>query len=359
MIEPKKNLKDLTRTPITPENRIGKLHRLDRNERTTTFPKEHLQNILNSITADEMVAYPEVEPFYHKLANWLNIKRNELLVASGSDTSIKMVYEVYVEEGDEVVVISPAYGMYLVYCKMYGAVPREVFYDPDLSLPIERVIAAISPKTKLVAIPNPNHTGTVISQADLLKVIQAASRVNALVIVDEAYYHFYPQTMIGYVNQCDNLIVIRTFSKGFGIAPLRIGYTISNQEIIKQLYKVKQTHDITFFSAKVGSYLLDHLQIMTDYVKEVNQAKEVLYKRFPLMGFEVLRSEANFVYFKCPASVDGKKLLADLEKMKIMLKGPFNQVPFTGHLRVTVGSVEQMNMVCDEIKNLAVSLERV
>jgi histidinol-phosphate aminotransferase len=350
MVEPKKYLKELTRTPITPEDRIGKVHRLDRNERTTPFPKEHLQNILGSITVDEMVAYPEVEPFYHKLAKWLNIKREELLVASGSDTSIKMVFEVYVQEGDEVVVISPTYGMYVVYCKMFGATAKEVFYNADLSLPVERVIAAISPKTKLVTIANPNHTGTVIAQADLLKVIQAAGKVNALVLIDEAYYHFFPETMIGYVHQFDHLIIIRTFSKGFGIAPLRIGYTVSNPEIIKQLYKVKQTHDITVFSAKAGSYLLDHLEIMTDYVKEVDQAKEVLYKRLPRMGFEVLKSHANFVFFKCPASVDGKKLLADLEKKKIILKGPFNQIPFTGHLRVTVGSVEQMNMVCDEIE---------
>ena len=352
MIEPRKFLKNLTRTPITPEDRIGKVHRLDRNERTTAFPKEHLQKILASVTMDEMVAYPEVEPFYHKLACWLKVDREELLVASGSDTCIKMVFEVYVQEGDEVVVISPTYGMYLVYCRMFGATAREVFYDPDLSLPLERVLGAITPKTKLVAIANPNHTGTVIAEADLLKVIQAAQKVNALVLIDEAYHHFYPGTMVAFIRQFDNLIIIRTFSKSFGIAPLRVGYTVSNKEIIKQLYKVKQTHDITFFSAKTGSYLLDHLEVMTDYATQVNRAKDVLYQRLPAMGFEVLRSEANFVFFKCPAKVDAKKLLGDLEKKKIILKGPFNQIPFTGHLRVTVGSPGQMNMVCDAIKEL-------
>ena len=350
MIDPKKFLKSLTRTPITPEDRIGKVHRFDRNERTTAFPKEHLQNILNSITVDEMVAYPEVEPFYNKLAKWLGVNRDELLIASGSDASIKMVFEVYVGEGDEVVVVSPTYGMYVVYCKMFGAVAKEVFYDPDLSLPIERVITAIGPKTRLVAIANPNHTGTVIAEADLVKVIEAARKANALVFIDEAYYHFYPHSMIGYVSKFDNLIIIRTFSKSFGIAPLRIGYTVSNKEIIRQLYKVKQTHDITFFSAKAGSYLLDHLEIMADYVDQVNKAKDVLYRRLAPMGFQALHSEANFVFFKCPPQVDGKKLLVDLEKKKIILKGPFNQAPFTGHLRVTVGSPQQMNMVCDEIE---------
>ncbi len=107
MIEPRKFLKDLVRTPITPEDRIGKLWRLDRNERTTGFPEEHLRNILASISSEEMVAYPELEPFYQKLADWLGVDRREVLIASGSDTSIKMVFEVYVQQGDEVVIIPP------------------------------------------------------------------------------------------------------------------------------------------------------------------------------------------------------------------------------------------------------------
>ena len=352
MTEPKKYLKELTRTPITPEDRIGRVHRLDRNERTTAFPQEHLARILASVTADEMTAYPEVEPFYHKLANWLKVDRQELLVASGSDTNIKMVFEVYVEENDEVVVISPTYGMYVVYCRMFGAHAKEVFYNPDMSLPVHKVIEAINPKTKLVAIANPNHTGTVIPQEDLIKIIEAAQKVNALVLIDEAYHHFYAGSMLKFIHQFDNLIIIRTLSKAFGIAPLRVGYMVSNKEIIKQLYKVKQTHDITFFSAKVGSYLLDHLEIMNDYVREVSEAKDYLYQRLPTMGFGFLKSEANFVYFKAPVGVDPKKILNDLEKQKIILKGPFNQMPFSGHLRVTVGTKEQMAMMCDAMEGV-------
>ncbi len=136
---------------------------------------------------------------------------------------------------------------------------------------------------------------------------------------------------------------------GNGIAALRIGVVAASKGIIKELYKVKQTHDITFFSAKTGSYLLDHMDIVTDYVDEVNKAKDMLYRRLPKMGFDVLPSEANFMFFKCPANMDPKKVLADLAKKKIILKGPFDRLPFTGHLRVTVGTPAQMNMVCDEL----------
>lgn len=192
MILPKKHLRNLTRTPITPENRIGKIFRFDRNERTTPFPEEHLKAILKIVTPEELVAYPEIEPFYRKLANWLKLERDEILVASGSDTNIKMVFETYIDEGDEVVIISPTYAMYLVYSQMFGATAREVFYNGDFTLKTEDVENLINPKTKLVVISNPNHTGTVIDQNDLIQIIRKARNFNSLVLIDEAYYHFYP-----------------------------------------------------------------------------------------------------------------------------------------------------------------------
>src|SRR3972149_759306 len=120
MIEPKKNIKNLFRSPSAFESRIGKIMRCDRNERTTPFPKEHLKRILDSICPEDVVAYPELEPFYMKLSDWLKVEREQVLLTSGSDTGIRAVFEVYVEEGDEIVVLSPTYGMYAVYCDMFG-----------------------------------------------------------------------------------------------------------------------------------------------------------------------------------------------------------------------------------------------
>lgn len=352
MTKPKKHIIGLSRTPPSFEDRAGKVYRFDRNEKTTPFPEKHLRKILENIHPDEMIAYPELEPLYQKLAKWLNIDRSELLITSGSDTGIKAVYEVYVEDGDEIIILSPTYGMYYVYGRMFGATTKEVFYDDDLSLPVGRLLELINEKTKLVAIANPNLTGTVIFDHDLIKVIEESKKVNALVLLDEAYYHFYNGTMISFINKYDNLIILRTFSKGFGIAPLRVGYVASNKEIIDQLYKVKLTHEITVFGKKFGSYLLENLEILNDYVDQVFKAKEVLYDRLPKIEFEVLKSHANFVFFKPPSNINSKQLMARLEEKRIFIKGPFTKKPFSGHLRVTVGTQDQMNMFCDEIENI-------
>ena len=352
MIEPRHCFRSLRRTAPAAEDRIGNVYRFDRNEKTTPFPQEHLKAILAAIHPDEIVAYPQLEPFYQKLASWLGVSRDQVLLASGSDTAIKAVYEVYVDEGDEVVMLTPTYGMYQVYCRMFGAKPIDIRYEADMSLPAERILDAIDDDTKLVALANPNHTGTVISEEDLLTIARKALRHEALVLVDEAYFHFYDRTMIRFVDDYENIVIIRTFSKAFGVAPLRIGYTVANKGVVDQLYKAKLTHEITAFAARTGEYLLDHLEIMRDYVQDVNEGKDVLYRRLPRRDCEVLRSEANFAFFKPPEGIDGKQVIRDLVERRIFIKGPFADVPFNGHLRVTVGTASQMEMFCSAVEEI-------
>ena len=199
MIEPKKNIRQLLRTPPTFGDRIGKVIRLDRNERTVPFPERHLKRIWRNITPEDVVAYPELEPFYKKLSGWLGVARDEVLLFNGSDTGIRAVYEVYVEEGDEVLMFPPTYGMYLVYCRMFGGVVKEIFYNEDFTLPVEQILNAINHKTKLITVANPNHTGTTLEKSDLIRILKAAKDKDAIVLVDEAYYHFCDETMVSYI----------------------------------------------------------------------------------------------------------------------------------------------------------------
>lgn len=342
MTAPKKNIKKLFRTPPSFASRIGKIVRLDRNERTIPFPEEHLRNILNTITAEEVVAYPELEPFYDKLALWLKVKRDQVLLTSGSDTAIRALFEVYVDDGDEVVMLSPTYGMYAVYCEMFGAIKKEVLYNYDLSLPTDRILAAITKKTKLIIIANPNHTGTVIQEAELIRILEAAKNTDTLVLVDEAYYHFCDITMLPYINDFDNLVIIRTFSKAFGIAPLRIGYVVSIKENIEQLYKVKLTHEITGISAKFGLYLLDHLDIMEHYVSDVRSGIEYLEREFVKIGLTCPKTFTNFLYCALPDKIEGGKLVELLKQEGFSISGPFTRIPFANHIRTTVGPQDQM-----------------
>lgn len=342
MIEPKENIKKILRTPSDCMDRVGSVVRLDKNERTTPFLKKHFKEMLNSISAEEITAYPELEPFYTKLAKWLKVSRDQVLVTCGSDTGIRAVYEVYVDKGDEVLIFPPTYAMYSVYCDMFGGVKREVFYRDDLSLSMDEALSVINQKIKLIVIANPNHTGTPLPPEDILRILKVAKENESLVLVDEAYYHFYKLTALPYIEEFQNLIVVRTFSKAFGIAGLRIGYLVSNKDIISQLYKVKLTHEITSVSAKMGEYLISHLEIMEDYVSDVNKGKEYLSEEFAKLGITSPKSHTNFLFAKLPRQVNAEFMVKLLRERRFSISGPFSTVPLKGFIRITVGPVKQM-----------------
>lgn len=342
MIKPKENIARLTRLSSDCINRVGKVIRLDKNERTTPLPQDHFKEILRRITPEEIVAYPELEPFYKKLAKWLGVDRAQVLLISGSDTGIRAVYEVYVGKSDEVIIFPPTYAMYAVYCDMFGARKNEIVCNQDFSLPVNRALSAINARTKLIAVVNPNHTGKVVSEAGLIKILKAARKNEALVLIDEAYHHFYGQTALPFIKKFDNLIIVRTFSKAFGVAGLRIGYLISNREIIKNLSKVRLTHEITSLSARFGEYLLDHSEIMEEYVAQVNKSKAYLLRVFAGMGITAEKSHANFVLAKLPGRLNGESIVKLLRERKIRIGGPFTAGPLKGYIRITVGPISQI-----------------
>ncbi len=235
-VPPKKHLLELDRVVNKSLGRDGFL-RMDKNESLIGFPEKVIQEIRGIITSDFLAAYPEVGPLYSKLAECLNVDRKQVFLTSGSEAGIKTTFEVYVEPGDEVIIIHPTYGMYYVYSKMFQARLIEVCFDENLVLSPKQLIAKISPATKLICIANPNSpTGTIISIEDLENIIAVASKNGSLVLIDEAYYQFWGHSMVGRTAAYDNLIVTQTFSKALGLASVRLGYIVSNLDIVSHLH---------------------------------------------------------------------------------------------------------------------------
>jgi histidinol-phosphate aminotransferase len=353
MVEPRALLKNISRALTNTEGRIGKGMRLDHNERTTPLSEEIVRDAWKTISPEELVAYPALEGLYAKLAQSLGVSRETLLLTYGSDTGIRMVFDTYVNPGDEVIFLNPSYGMFAVYSDIFGAKKILVEYNEDFSLPVNRITDKINPKTKLVILADPNHTGTALAQQDIIRVCEKAAGVNAVVLVDEAYHYFYEKTMIGFISRYDNLIVVRSLSKAFGIAPLRVGYLASQAGNIQNLYKVKLTHDVTSVSAKFAEYLLDHPHIWHQYVNDVNEGKEYLAREFARIGGHVFASVTNFVFVRLPVEMDAAKLVRKLEERNVWIKGPFKGKPVEGFIRITVGPPQQMAVFMQHVKELA------
>jgi histidinol-phosphate aminotransferase len=343
MIEPKPNIRRLVRVTDRHEAPDGLIF-LDKNERVSPFPEKEWQSLLRYLSFRDVGAYPRLEPFYHELAAWLEIPREWLLLTSGSEQGIRSVFEVYVRPGDTVVLPRPTFAMYQVYCSQFEAKVRELWYGPDLELSVETVLGAIAPGTRLVALPNPNSpTGTRFTQEEVGRILERATSVNAAVLIDEAYYFFYPESALSLVKEYENLILTRTFSKAAGLAGVRLGCVISQPGCIDYLRRVQPMEEIGGVSLRCGEYLLRHDHLIWEYARQANEGRAFLVEHFRSLGLRPFESHGNFVVARMPPGTDIPAFVEELRRRGYMIKGPFGDSPLTDCVRVTTGPVEIMS----------------
>ena len=210
--------------------------RLDFNENTFA-PSPRVIEVLRTVSAETLTKYPEREPMEAVVAEHFGLQPDEVLLTNGVDEAIHLVCLAFLEEEDEALIATPTFFMYDVSVQMMTRRLTRVQADETFVFPFERFMAAINQKTKLIMISSPNNpTGAVVSRDHLLAICEAAPQ--AVVMVDEAYYHFHGETTIGDVPAMPNLIVARTFSKAYGLAHLRIGMLAGEATLLSYVRKV-------------------------------------------------------------------------------------------------------------------------
>ena len=349
---PKKHLLELNRV-INESLDRDEFLQMNRNENLEGFPEEVIQDIREIITSDFLTAYPEVDPLYRKLAECLNIGKEQIFLTAGSDAGIKAIFEVYVEPGDDVVIIHPTYAMYYVYSRMFQARLVESCFDKNLALSPKQLIDKISPSTKLICIANPNSpTGTIIPIEDLENIVAVASKNGSLVLIDEAYYQYWGYSMVDRTTACDNLIVTRTFSKALGLASARLGYIVSNLDIVSHLYRVRPMFEVNAFAVAIGLYLLKNPNLLAEHVKEVERARKWLEVELSRDGFSTAPGYANFILINVGGKERASKIVKDLFKEKIVIKGGFSDPCMEPYIRIGLGTLEQMKFFLNKFRKV-------
>lgn len=322
------------------ETRRG-LELMDRNERTVELPPQVVEELKKRITEFTLRASPEPEPLYEKLAAWLGLSRDMLLLTMGSDAALRMAHECYAGEGDEAVSLSPSFAMFPVYAGLSGAEPRRVPFRADLSLPLEDVLKAITPRTRVVALANPNQPiERLFSREETRKLLEACKRVGAMLVMDEAYHHFCDATALPLLKEHDNLIVTRTFSKAFGLAGLRLGFLVSRPENIESLSKLRPMYDVHAVAVAAGLYMLEHPEVMQDYVRQTREGITALKEGLGKMGIKTFGEQSNSILVALPAELSPAECAKALKRKGFLVR-PESEPPLTNHLRITAGPREQ------------------
>ncbi len=246
--------------------------RLDFNENTLA-PSPRVIAKLRELTAEGLTVYPEREPTERIVAAQLGLEPNQIILTNGVDEAIHLVACAFLDEGDEALICTPTFFMYDVSVSLMTNHLVRVQTDDTLAFPFERFLQAITPKTKLIIVASPNNpTGSVVSREHLLAIAHAAP--HAVLMVDEAYFHFFGDTVLPDIAEIPNLIVARTFSKAYGLASLRIGMLAADPRLIGFLRKVSSPYNVNGVALAVLPEAVADTDYLDWYTLQVHTGRE-------------------------------------------------------------------------------------
>lgn len=299
MIKIKKDwLQNVNRIHTVTEDKSKYFLRLDQNERIFEFGDRFFKDFLKTIKDTDIIAYPSSKEFLYKLSKYLGVYDYNLYLSGGSDQIIKVMFETFVNSGDEVIVTDPCFPMYNVYCKLFNATQIKIKYNEKLEFNIQDIIYKITAKTSLIIIANPNSPiGDYHYKAEFKELLDATRLVGIPVLIDEAYVEYSPGTLLNLINEYDNVAICRTFSKGMNAAGIRLGYLISNNYIIDLVSKWRHMHPINGIAARFGLYVLDNLSYINSYIHNTILSREEVVKQLKYVGYDVINSQGNWIHF--------------------------------------------------------------
>ncbi len=311
--------------------------RLDFNENTVGCSPRVLAR-LREITAEEIACYPEREPIEAVVADHLGIESTELLLTNGVDEAIHLLCETFLQPGDEALIVVPTFAMYEISAAATGARVITVPAGTDFHFPNSELLSQITPRTRLIAVANPNNpTGTVADPASLLEIAGSAPR--AAILVDEAYFEFYGKTLLPGWKDFPNLFVARTFSKAYGLAGLRVGVLAGNAEHIAMVNKVSSAYNVNGVALACLPTALADQDYVGGYVDQVRKGRDELQQELGERGIRYWPSQANFVL----ASFGSLKtaLIESMRARGILVRDRSRDYGCEGCVRITLGTAEQ------------------
>lgn len=279
-----------------------------------------------------------------RLAKKLNKNPDEILFGNGSSELIELVMKAYLEYGEKVVAVSPAFSMYKLYTIVNKGVYEEYPLDNFADLNIEGFIEFIKvEKPKIVILCNPNNpTGSILSRDDILRIIKAC---DCMVVLDEAYIEFSDLEIQDDTRYFKNLIVLRTFSKAYSLAGIRLGYMIAHGEIIDYINRVRAPYNINTMTQDIALKALENEDVIKDNIEMVKGERKRVEKALSDLGFKAYTSQSNFIFFK-----GYDNLASDLSKKKILIRDYGGDLQ--GYFRLTIGSPGENSKVLEAIKEV-------
>ena len=349
-IKNKNYLREISRVRVAEGRNLEKGLRLDRNERVDAWGKELLLNVFKEKPDYFLSIYPELDTLYKKLASFHNISEDNILLTSGIDGGIKTIFEILTDVGDKVGVVSPTYAMYNVYSNLFKTKLIEIKYNESLKFNEDKFENFIHDKPKIFFLPNPNQPIESCFNLEELKTFAKKTLENdCLFVIDEAYYFFGADSSIDLIKEFPNVVVARTFSKGFGVPSIRLGYLISSSENMAVLSKTRFAHESNALSNSIAEYLLDNFELVEEYNKKVIESREHIKNELSSININAHGDYGNYLLIDLNNNKLATEFVKSLREDLIYVKGPWKE-PFEKYITITIGPKESMDKFLDHIR---------
>lgn len=326
----------------------NRIIRMDAN--TSPFlPTSPLRALASRIADFPVNEYPDTS--YHELsrelARYTGVRQERLVITNGADEALDIISKVFLGPSDEAIIPHPTYSMFRIVTEIMGAAPKLVRRNPDLSLNAESIKQEISAKTRVIFLCSPNNpTGDTISVETARNIVEST---DAMVVIDEAYYEFCGRTLADLTEDHENVAIVRTFSKAFSMAGVRVGYILASKRTVETMNLVRPPNSLSVISLALAQSALKDKRSMRRNVRSImRERKRCAEIMGELKGIEVLPGEGNFVLFRVKKSA--KSLNQKLLKKGIVLRDLSTVRNLEGCLRVTISTLKNNDMFLDALE---------
>jgi len=330
--------------------------KLNANENPYGLPEEIIEEILRKAKNLEYSRYPNANSvkLSEAVSSFWGLTRDNIVIGNGSDELIDYLIKAFSEKGRRVITTAPSFAMYKIYSIVNGANFVQIpLSQSDFSLNEDKILEeAKKEDSSIVFLAYPNApTGNYFVEDKIIKIIEESG---CLVVVDEAYYEFGKKTFVPFISRYDNLVILRTFSKAYSIASLRMGYLLSNPEIINEIRKVKSPFNVNAFSQLAAQVVFKNKEVLKDSIEKIIRERERLIDRInKITPFKAHSSQTNFVLVEAGSKEDTDLVYNNLSKQGILVQTVSDPVFSSSRyfLRITVGNKEDNDILIDGLKS--------
>ncbi|MER8846981.1 histidinol-phosphate transaminase [Mesorhizobium australicum] len=326
--------------------------KLNTNENPFPLPPIIMQSAVAALKRQYL--YPDDDNFRLREAasSTYGVSRDQVIAGNGSSELLGLIYRAFLAPGDKAAMMSPGFSFNRKLAMLQGAEFLEIGCQAH-SLPMEQLLSGPAKDAKFIMLANPNNpTGTFLPISDIERLVAQSDR---LIVLDEAYVDFAPDHGLRLINRYSNLLILRSFSKSYAAAGIRVGFGFGHPEIIGRLRNIQNVFNMNVVGHAVGISVLAHRGAYADNHKHIKDERERVTLALSQLGFSVTPSRANFLLARVPAGQDGSWWQAALERQKILVAF-FPDKGLEHCIRVSIGTKEQMDEFLAAAGDIAGSL---